>query len=535
MTDVTTWRIASILIENVMGLRYLEFKPTGRMNVFTGKNGAGKTSAITALMYGLAGEKYSPQMPMRKGATHFRIELALAEDGSTRAFIAKRTQSGLKLEMASGCKAWNTPQAMLNSIYEELTLDPIEFIRMGKDAEGKRRQVEMLKGAIVLEVDLDQLARDNRTDFDKRREVNREVERLKAEIASIPIQPGLPEKPVDVSAIQEKIRQAGEHNKTIVQQIEARRQLAANLATAEAAEQRNKELIQQQHTTIERLTADIEALTPAGPIAAEIRDGLEALRDRAVTLPYLEGLAQRLIDALGDARVRALSYIPAAGMKQTEMGADLDTARKTLRAAERQEKSLSQAVADAHLALEQSPQPELQDTAAIVDELNAAQTANREIEKRDRQNALIKRRDDKETEARTLTRAMENREEQKNKAVATARMPIEGLTFTVETGKEEILFEGVPISQLGEAQQIRISVAIALARKPQLRIVRIPHGEALDDDSMEALAQMAEEMDFYVWMAKVDTTGKLGIYLEDGEVKAVNEVAPKSKKKEDIA
>jgi hypothetical protein len=34
---------------------------------------------------------------------------------------------------------------------------------------------------------------------------------------------------------------------------------------------------------------------------------------------------------------------------------------------------------------------------------------------------------------------------------------------------------------------------------------------------------MAEEKDFYVWMAKVDSTGKVGIYLEDGMIKENNE------------
>jgi hypothetical protein len=60
----------------------------------------------------------------------------------------------------------------------------------------------------------------------------------------------------------------------------------------------------------------------------------------------------------------------------------------------------------------------------------------------------------------------------------------------------------------------------------------MPHGEALDDESMAALAEMAEEMDFYVWMAKVDSSGQMGIYLEDGEIKAVNEASKISKKEE---
>jgi hypothetical protein len=38
---------------------------------------------------------------------------------------------------------------------------------------------------------------------------------------------------------------------------------------------------------------------------------------------------------------------------------------------------------------------------------------------------------------------------------------------------------------------------------------------------------MAEANDFQIWLETVDTTGKVGIYLEDGEVKAINEEEPK--------
>ena len=98
-------------------------------------------------------------------------------------------------------------------------------------------------------------------------------------------------------------------------------------------------------------------------------------------------------------------------------------------------------------------------------------------------------------------------------------MPIEGLSFDDST----VTFKGIPIDQLGEAEAIRISTAIAMAANPKLRVIRILHGEALDEDSLAIIAKMAEENDFQVWMAKVDSTGKVGIVMEDGMVKEENE------------
>jgi DNA repair exonuclease SbcCD ATPase subunit len=521
------WDLFEFSAENFMHLRYVELKNIGRMNIFTGKNGQGKTSAVNALAYALGGKPWSPEEPTRKGAKGHKVHLGL-RNGERGTYYLERTQNGLKIEPAPGCKAWNTPQAMLNDIFDEFALDPIEFIRLGKNAEGRREQVKILRNAITLSVDLEKLDAETDVDFKKRREINREVERLKAEIASVTVQPGLPNDPIDIGAIQARIQEANQHNQGVIRLIEERQRLSEVLAAAEAAQARNGLLIEHQHTTIERLTADLEQLKPGLSLAAAIRDELEDLKDQAGRLPELKGLASRLRDVIAEARARALAYIPEAGQAQNAAALDLDQARKTLQAAENQTAALAQAVADARLALEAAAKPAMVDVSALTEELNQAQLVNRQIERRIRVEGLVKEREAQESAAAALTRAMDRRAEQKRTAIADAKMPVEGLTFNAEAGKEEILFEGVPISQLGEAQQLKITISIALARKPGLRLIRIPHGEALDEDSLAELAQMAKDMNFIVWMARVDSSGKLGIYLEDGEVKAINE-EPKTK------
>jgi len=52
-----------------------------------------------------------------------------------------------------------------------------------------------------------------------------------------------------------------------------------------------------------------------------------------------------------------------------------------------------------------------------------------------------------------------------------------------------------------------------------LRIVRVRDGSLLDEDSMKVLSDMAEKNDVQVWIERVDSSGRVGIVLEDGEVK----------------
>jgi len=116
---------------------------------------------------------------------------------------------------------------------------------------------------------------------------------------------------------------------------------------------------------------------------------------------------------------------------------------------------------------------------------------------------------------------MEQRDEQRRLAVAKAKIPIDGLGFN--DAMTQVIYKGLPIDNLGEGEQIRISALIGMAANPKLRVLCIRHGEALDDDGLQVLAQLAEEHDFQIWMARVDSSGKVGIVLEDGMVTKRNE------------
>lgn len=43
--------------------------------------------------------------------------------------------------------------------------------------------------------------------------------------------------------------------------------------------------------------------------------------------------------------------------------------------------------------------------------------------------------------------------------------------------------------------------------------------ELLDDDALAMLAATVKERDFQIWLEKVDSSGTIGIVMEDGEVK----------------
>ena len=496
-------RIIEYYAENFKRLRLVEFKPKGRMTIFTGKNDQGKTSALDAVPFVLGGLKYSPEAPMRRGASHFKVKLDLGE------FTVQRTSSGLKLEMAPGAKGWATPQAMLDSIFDELAFDPLQFVRMKAP-----QQVELLRKAVKLDEDLEELTRLNAEDFEARRIINRETTRLTNEIALLPIQSGLPKDKIDTEALAGRLKEINESNRLAAERAIAKQALAEKVRGAENAKQANDALLDRINAGLPAIEEQLNKVKEQQLELPGLRAALEVLLQKCKNNQWV-----RLHEAIQRASHEAEIASEQLMTSLNSIVAQLSQDNKTVKAARAVEPALHKNIEEARQAYDAAPAGEAIDAAPILDELRQAETINREIDKRNRREALDQQREDKEREARQFTRAMEDREERKRDALAKAKMPVEGLTFN----EEHVLFEGIPFQQLGEAQQIRISVQLILARNPKLRLVVIRNGEALDEDSLAELAKMAEELDFYIWMARVDSSGKVGIYLEDGEVKAINE------------
>jgi hypothetical protein len=529
-------------ITDFKGLHNVEFG-IGRMTILTGEPDAGKSSVIEALWRLFQGSKKDPEMPIRRGANGYEIRVRIEGD---KCFTARQTHNRLSIEWEKGSTAWAQGNwEMVKSITNTFMQNPIEFVRLGATGkvDDKRKQVDMLLAAVKLDVDLVDIARLNKLDADNRTVIGREVDRLKAELASplLTVQDNLPAERPNLDAIKARIREAEDFNRTIATQRVARQRLVEALAEAEAEEKRNNDFIAKTAATIEGLIADRERLVPAVQVAEEIHAALEQLYEKAMALPDAPKNATGVLmaQAVKDAGTKTIMYAKSVGEWLDNLQFDLEAHRHKLKAAEQQIDTLATSVAAAMVSLEETPDPEPRETAALNEELEEARLNLLAMDKRDRVNALTKEKDRQEAEWKALGRAIEQRQEQKRVAMANAKMPVEGITF--DEAESQIFFNAgqgpVPLSQQGEATQLKIAIAIGLAADPDLRLVLIPNGEAFSRERLEELHQMAIDMNFQVIMAMAgkDESDKLGIVLEEGRIKAVNEIpAPKERRKKPI-
>lgn len=106
--------------------------------------------------------------------------------------------------------------------------------------------------------------------------------------------------------------------------------------------------------------------------------------------------------------------------------------------------------------------------------------------------------------------------EEKGKIISDAKMPISGLSFS----DNDVSFNDMPFAQLSMAEQIKVSMSIAIATNPKLKIALIHNGSLLDSNTLEQISQIAKDSEMQVWIERVaDKAEGDSIYIEDGEIK----------------
>lgn len=156
------------------------------------------------------------------------------------------------------------------------------------------------------------------------------------------------------------------------------------------------------------------------------------------------------------------------------------------------------------------------DMSIFNQRLGEVDETNKKVREKQQRNKLLAEWKRKDVISDSLTLRLSDLEFQKQAMIHAAKFPIEGLSFD-ESG---VLYNGVPFKQCSAAERLKVSMSIAMALNPELKVIRILDGSLLDSHNMKIIEEMAKEKDYQVWIEIVDESGKVGITIENGEVKA---------------
>lgn len=165
------------------------------------------------------------------------------------------------------------------------------------------------------------------------------------------------------------------------------------------------------------------------------------------------------------------------------------------------------------------PLPEPMDAAALTAKLEAAKRTNALRARALRRQELQAAANAQQAEADALTARIEERTAAKQAAIAAVKMPVDGLGF----GDGMITLNDLPFDQASDSEKLRVSIAIAMAANPKLRVIRVRDGSLLDADALKLIAEMAKGQEFQVWIESVSDAGNIGVVMEDGHVASTPE------------
>lgn len=257
------------------------------------------------------------------------------------------------------------------------------------------------------------------------------------------------------------------------------------------------------------------------PDTAPDRDAiLDQLRTAADTNTALE---RESLDRIETARVAKGRRDHAAELRDKAEQKRLEAERLIAEAAQI-DKSAQADIGDAErLESELAALPPIADkvdTQALTEQLAKADRITGMIATRDQRKALVDEQAAIQAQADELTRGITERAAQRAAAMAKAEMPVPGLS--IETGDEMLVaYNGVPFEQASQAEQLRVSTAIAMAANPKLRVLRIREGALLDNDGLAIVAEMAKAGDFQIWLELVGD-GTAQIIIENGAVRGAD-------------
>jgi DNA repair exonuclease SbcCD ATPase subunit len=231
---------------------------------------------------------------------------------------------------------------------------------------------------------------------------------------------------------------------------------------------------------------------------------------------------QKAANDLERAALQRSKDVFAARKRDAEAAAaEVERARQALAAAEERQRAADEALeasreaGKAQLAkVEQLVDPDL---SALAAQMRDVEAVNEKVRAKAAFDATRVELEAAKALAKRLDDEISAVDQQKAEALASAKLPVPGLAFS-DAG---VTFEGLPLDQASQSQQLRISVAMGAALNPQLRATLVRDGSLLDEDSLSLLHQEAQRADLQVWLEVVGKNGE-GIVIEDGAVEGAS-------------
>ena len=425
----------------------------GNVYFITGDNELGKSTVLKAIGALLTGNR---DAVLKNGESKGFAKMIVGDDGEEYEIELKFTKANPRGTLSiksktTGMKSDNV--SMLQKIFGYTDFDAVEFSRWSETAEGRRKQIEVVKSLLPEEVrtriaEIDTTVAGLKTE---RTGVNRDLKTYKS--ISDAAGQGLTTQDLKTYAKQKDITELMKEQAENAQLIEKAKTVRS------ALEQRKKQL----EEIPERLA---EAKATYEKAIEEAKKAIE----RTEKL-YKEAIAQ--IES------------------------------------EKADYEARKANAEKWLANYEENNPEKLDTA---EQLRKAEEHNKKAAKVADYLSKKKQADDKKAEAEKMDSEIEELSAEREKLISSAKLPISGLSFS----DDGLVLNDVPFvaGKVSDSQIMEVAAKLIIASNPTVKVFRIARGESLGQKRLQAILDLAKKEGFQGFIESV-VRGQQDLIIEE--------------------
>lgn len=425
----------------------------GNVYFITGDNELGKSTLLKAIGAMLTGNR---DAVLKNGESKGFAKMIVGDDGEEYEVELKFTKANPRGTLSiksktTGMKSDNV--SMLQKIFGYTDFDAVEFSRWSETAEGRRKQIEVVKSLLPEEVrtriaEIDTTVAGLKTE---RTGVNRDLKTYKS--ISDAAGQGLTTQDLKTYAKPKDITELMKEQAKNAQLIEKAKTVRS------ALEQRKKQL----EEIPERLAAAKATYEKAIEEAKKAIERTEKL--------YKEAIAQ--IES------------------------------------EKADYEARKANAEKWLANYEENNPEKLDTA---EQLRKAEEHNKKAAKVADYLSKKKQADDKKAEAEKMDSEITELSAEREKLISSAKLPISGLSFS----DDGLVLNDVPFvaGKVSDSQIMEVAAKLIIASNPTVKVFRIARGESLGQKRLQAILDLAKKEGFQGFIESV-VRGQQDLIIEE--------------------
>lgn len=443
----------------------------GNVYFITGDNELGKSTVLKAIGALLTGAR---DAVLKNGENKGFARMVIGDDGEEYKVELRYTKSNPRgtlsiTQNSSGMRSDNV--SMLQKILGYTDFDAVEFSRWSETAEGRRKQIEVVKSLLPEKVrkriaEIDSEVIDLK---DKRLFSNRELKQYNSLCAEA--ENNLSSGDVEKFTVPKDIT-------TLMQEQQVAAQLIEKAKTVRAS--REHRIIQLSAIPERIKQVDEDYLNKIGNIKSRLIEARKAYEEKL-------SLAEK-------------AYKEAQDML-TEDSKQVETDKANqLKSIEEERVDLERRKANADKWLEEyeKDNPEKLDTA---ERLKAAEEYNKKCRIVSEYKEKVRLRDSVAKDVDAMEKRLDKLASERENLISDSKLPIPGLSFT----NEGLELNGVPFiaGKVSDSQIMEVAAKLIIASNPTVKVFRIARGESLGQNRLQAIINIAKENGFQGFIEEV--------------------------------